>query len=292
MGTRCVYLTKEVESLSKNLCTSLAKLIYVAIKELNKEFSCIEVSPLLACVEILLNGELTLPRSPYFNRYTRSLYTLLNYLKRLGRIEIIPITSHSPFYKQLEQITRRLASNFKDLGKRLEELEKELFEDKDYIEYIRREYDWYEKLKNSQILPSDEMLDVLEKLFGREIIERGSTLPYSKELKFICERVLEGWQKDKKLYPFIYDIQIPKKFKARIIAPGSVLEDSYRTVHIIILSLLYPKTIEEIRKETGYKRGTVMEIISMLSSYGIIFEYRERGSLKYDLRSQHAYEIA
>jgi hypothetical protein len=36
------------------------------------------------------------------------------------------------------------------------------------------------------------MLDVLEKLFGREMIERGSTLPYSKELKFICERVLEG----------------------------------------------------------------------------------------------------
>jgi transposase len=47
--------------------------------------------------------------------------------------------------------------------------------------------------------------------------------------------------------------------------------------------------IKELNKE---ERGIMRRIISMLSSYGIISEYRERGSLKYDLRSQHAYEIA
>jgi len=273
---------------------SLAELAYTAIEALSEDFEYIPQSFLFASLEVLLKKELTLPRDQLFNPFSRTLNSIIRSLKDQMIINTIT-SSASPsllsFYTFLRKTTHELAENFRDFGKRLGELEKELFVD---VDYIRKIYPLYDNLKNLQTLASNKNIDELEKILGRKIIERERVLPYDNALKSACEKILERWQENEKLYYFVKEnnIEVPKTIKAKIDAPRELVMNAILPVHFIILSLIYPRSFEEIQKETGYKSPIIKNSLSILHSYGIISAHKERGTTKYLLESSHAYKIA
>jgi predicted DNA-binding protein YlxM (UPF0122 family) len=287
IGKKCAFKTPYGK-------VSLAELAYTAIEALSEDFEYIPQSFFFVSLEVLLKKELTLPRDTLFNRFSTTLNHIIRSLKDQRIISTIT-SSASPsllsFYTFLGKTTHELAKNFRDFGKRLGELEKELFVD---VNYIRKIYPLHDNLKNLQTLPSNKNIDELEKIIGRKIVERERILPYDNALRSACEKILERWQENEKLYHFVKEknIEIPKTIKAKIDAPRNVLLNAKFPVHFIILSLIYPRTFEEIQKETGYKSPIIKTSLSILCSYGIISTHKERGTTKYLLVSSHPYKIA
>jgi hypothetical protein len=214
------------------------------------------------------------------------------YLEKLGVIRKSKVdTAHYSFYKWKDKTTHELANSFKGIGKRLEELEKEYCVDVNHLPFCTNlDVKKYSEIKSGRLLLSDDEIDSLERFFGKRIITRWKFSPFEKLLYSTCERICEGWKENERIKQLMKerDIKIPERFKAKIIPPKNLLENSLLTCDQVIVSLIEPLSSNEIRAKLGYRSYVTYKIMHILNAYGII----EKGKGKYVLSSFHPFEIA
>jgi len=278
-------------SLSNGKHVYVRELIYYGLKGTTEKFGNVEFLPFEVSFEALLkNGEFSLPQGYNVNRNSRLTYGYVRDLREIGKIEVSSSeTSNRSFYRWLMTATHELASEFRNIGERLEELEGEYCVDLKYLSSAHPSLK-YEEIKSRKRLPSDREIDILEGFFGRKIINRWKFSPFENLLYSISEGIYEGWEENERIKQRIKErnIEIPKKFKARIIAPQDLLKNSYLTCDQIVVCMVEPLSLNEIKSRIGYRWWGVYNIVKILESYGIV----EKIGNKYALSSLHPFEIA
>lgn len=279
---------------------SFREIIYEGLRGFENE--SIPLPLYILSMELLLYREISLPHDTVRNP-SREIRYAIESLKELDIIRSEKIEDKSfPFFNETLEIIRilgfttsNLAKNFRKFKENLIELEKELFVDPRWIEENYPSLH-YSELRDGKKLPSDYDIDVLEKeIFGRKIIKRKQILYNDLHLRQISERILESWYKNEKIKEFIRreNIEIPEYIEVRILAPRDFLLYSFPRVHFLILSLIYPKDINTIVEELKpYSKNTIMRILALLESYGIITSFKKGDIKYYNLNYLDAFMIA